>query len=86
VEGEIIKLASTQGIWTVLSVVLLFYILRNQEKRDQKQDEREAKYQDLLQRLTDQLNMVKEMRDDINDIKNHLVSGINENTKKLTEG
>lgn len=85
-EGEIIKLASTQGIWTVLSVVLLFYILRNQEKRDQKQDEREAKYQDLLQRLTDQLNMVKEMRDDINDIKNHLVSGINENTKKLTEG
>lgn len=80
-ESEIIKLASTQGIWTVLSVVLLFYIIRNQEKRDQKQDEREAKYQDLLQKLTEQLNMVKEMKEDIGDIKSYLVSGIKEKAK-----
>lgn len=80
-ESEIIKLASTQGIWTVLSVVLLFYIIRNQEKRDQKQDEREAKYQDLLQKLTEQLNMVKEIKEDICDMKNHLISGTKENGK-----
>lgn len=49
-ENEIIKLASSQGIWAVLSVFLLYYIIRSQEKRDLKQDEREAKYQDLLQK------------------------------------
>ena len=80
-ESEIIKLASTQGIWTVLSVVLLSYVIRNQEKRDQKQDEREAKYQDLLHKLTEQLNMVKEMKEDIGDIKSYLVSGVKENVK-----
>ena len=61
-ESEILQLASTQGIWTVLSVILLFYIIRNQEKRDQKQDQRESKYQDLLQKLTEQLDIVKDIK------------------------
>ena len=80
-ENELLTLASTQGIWTVLSVVLLFYIIRNQEKRDQKQDERESKYQDLLQKLTEQLNMVKEIKEDIYDIKSHILSGTKEQMK-----
>ncbi|HVI42241.1 MAG TPA: BhlA/UviB family holin-like peptide [Anaerovoracaceae bacterium] len=80
-ESEIIKLASAQGIWAVLAVVLLFYIIHNQEKRDQKQDEREAKYQDLLQNLTGQLNIVKEMKEDIGNIKSYLVSGTNKYVK-----
>lgn len=73
-ESEIIQLASTQGIWTVLSVFLLFYIIRSQEKRDQKQDERESKYQDLLQKLTEQLDIVKDMKEDIGEIKSHVIS------------
>jgi len=32
-----------------------------------------------LQKLTEQLNMVKEMKEDIGDIKSHLVSGVKEN-------
>ncbi|WP_374048775.1 BhlA/UviB family holin-like peptide [uncultured Clostridium sp.] len=30
---DFIKLASTQGIWSALSIVLIFYILKMQEKR-----------------------------------------------------
>lgn len=80
-ESEIIQLASTQGIWTVLSVVLLFYIIRNQEKRDQKQDERESKYQDLLQKLTEQLELVKDIKEDIEEIKSRIISTAKENEK-----
>ncbi|MCD3216326.1 BhlA/UviB family holin-like peptide, partial [Clostridium botulinum] len=38
-ENEILKLASSQGIWAALSVVLIFYILKAQEKRDLKQEQ-----------------------------------------------
>ena len=41
-ESQILDAALSQGIWAVLFVALLFYILRSQEKRDEKQEEREA--------------------------------------------
>lgn len=71
-ESEIIRLASSQGIWTVLSVVLLFYMIRSQEKKDQKQEEREAHYQDLLQKLIEYFNMIQNLEQDISDIKKYL--------------
>lgn len=40
-EKEILTAALSQGIWAVLSVFLLFYIIKTQEKRDIKQEERE---------------------------------------------
>ena len=36
-ENQVLEVAASQGIWTVLSVFLLFYIIRAQEKRDEKQ-------------------------------------------------
>ncbi|SHJ35914.1 BhlA holin family protein [Lutispora thermophila DSM 19022] len=39
-ENEIVKLALSQGIWAALSIVLIFYILKAQEKRDISQEER----------------------------------------------
>jgi len=47
-EEKILELASTQGIWTVLTVALIFYILKNQEKRDIRQEDREKKYQEII--------------------------------------
>lgn len=38
---DLIKVAMTQGIWTLLSCVLIVYILKAQETRDLKQEERE---------------------------------------------
>ncbi|WP_312652147.1 BhlA/UviB family holin-like peptide [Aminipila sp.] len=68
-ENEIIEAALSQGIWAVLSVVLLFYIIRTQEKRDEKQNDREQKYQELLGQLAEKLNIVQEIKTDIAEIK-----------------
>lgn len=69
-EEKIIELASSQGIWTVLTVALIFYILKNQEKRDLRQEERESKYQNIITNLTEKLNLVEEIKEDISKIKN----------------
>ena len=44
-EQEILKLAASQGLFAALFVVLLFWVLRENSKR-------EAKYQELLHELT----------------------------------
>lgn len=71
-ETEIIKVALTQGIWAALSIVLIFYILKNQEKRDTIQDVRDQKYQEIIAQLTDRLSTVKDLQGDILEMKNLL--------------
>ncbi|MBD8045815.1 BhlA/UviB family holin-like peptide [Clostridium faecium] len=73
---DFIKLASTQGIWSALSIVLIFYILKMQEKRDLKQEEREKNYQDIISKLTDKLNIVEDVKKDVEEIKNHVFQKI----------
>ncbi len=72
-DNEILKMAMSQGIWAVLSVFLLFYILKAQEKRDLKQDEREKNYQDIISKLTDKFSIVEDMQKDVEDIKSHIL-------------
>lgn len=69
---ELIKVAATQGVWTLLSCILIFYILKNQEQRDQKQEERENNYQNIIQTLTKKLDILDEISSDIDSIKNKL--------------
>lgn len=45
---KIFELATAQGIWALLTVTIIFYILKNQEKRDLRQEERESKYQEII--------------------------------------
>lgn len=68
-EKEVLTAALSQGIWAVLSIFLLFYILKAQEKRDIKQEEREKNYQDIIARLTDKFDIVDEVKKDVEDIK-----------------
>lgn len=68
-EEKIIELASSQGIWTVLTIVLIFYILKNQEKRDLRQEDREKKYQEIIANLTDKLSLVEDVKQDVEEIK-----------------
>ncbi len=68
-EEKIRELASNQGIWTVLTVALIFYILKNQEKRDLRQEEREKKYQDIISSLTDKLNLMEDVKKDVEELK-----------------
>lgn len=60
-EKTIFDLAITQGIWAVLFVSLLFYVLRENSKR-------EAKYQDVISSLSDSFECLKdnfcELKDD----------------------
>lgn len=72
-EKEILTAALSQGVWAVLSVFLLFYILRAQEKRDQKQEEREQNYQNIISKLTDKLGIVDEVKKDVEYIKEYVM-------------
>lgn len=71
-DSEILKVAATQGLWATVAVALIFYILRSQEKRDLKQDERENNYQEIIKQLTDSLSVVKELKEDVEEIKNFI--------------
>ncbi|ARC86249.1 MAG: hypothetical protein KID00_01160 [Clostridium argentinense] len=73
-EGKLIELASSHGIWALLSVALIFYILKMQEKRDLKQEERESKYQEIISSLTDKLKLIEDVKKDIEDIKSYIIT------------
>lgn len=72
-EEQLYELATTQGIWAFLSIALIFYILKAQEKRDTKQEEREKNYQNIITMLSDKLNIVEDIQNDIRDIKNNFL-------------
>lgn len=63
---ELVKMAFTQGIWTLLSIFLIFFILKTQEKRDIIQEERELRYQKIINDLISKL-------EDINEIKEYII-------------
>lgn len=70
---KIIEFAATQGIWALLSVALLFYILKTQEKRDSMQEEREKNYQLIIANLSEKFNFFESIKEDISEIKNILM-------------
>lgn len=61
-ESSILELATSQGVWAVLFVALLFYVLRTNEKR-------EERYQEVIKSLTCNLDVVQEMSHDVKAIK-----------------
>ena len=75
-ELEVLQVAATHGIWAFLSVSvsLIFYILKNQEKRDVKQEQREVKYQEIISSLTQRLNTLDDIKDDVLEIKKNIFS------------
>lgn len=69
---SLIDTALAQSIWAGLSIALIFYILKKQEDRDLKQDNRESKYQEIISDLTDKLHIVQELREDVKEIKSSM--------------
>lgn len=55
--------------WAALSVALIFYILKAQEKKDTRQEEREINYQNIISKLTYKFNIVEDVKRDVEDIK-----------------
>jgi len=62
VESEVIKLATSQGFYAVLFVVLLFYVLRENAKR-------ESQYQKTIDTLAQKLDIVEDIGKDVSEIK-----------------
>lgn len=61
--------AASNGVWAALSLALIFFILRAQERRDTKQDEREQNYQKIIEELTKKLHIIIDMQEDIEKIR-----------------
>lgn len=57
-EAELIKVVTSQGIWAVLSVFLIFYILKAQEKR-------EDNYQKVIAELTEELKIISQINEHV---------------------
>ena len=68
-EEQLIKLATEHGLWALVSIALLFYILKKQEIRDAAQAEREKNYQTLLSELSKKFDIVASIKDDVAVIK-----------------
>lgn len=64
-EGEVIKYFITQGAFAVLFMWLLI-----DTRKDSKQ--REEKYQQTIDKLADKINIVEDIKDDVEEIKNKL--------------
>lgn len=68
-DSKVIEIIGTQGAWALLSVVLIFYILKAQEKRDLIQEKREQKYQEIIESMADKLEVLTHLSEDVKDIK-----------------
>jgi len=64
-ENEFIKLFATQGAWAILFVWLLF-----DSRKDSKQ--REERYINTIDKLTDKISIVEDIKEDVEEIKNKI--------------
>jgi uncharacterized protein YktB (UPF0637 family) len=71
-ENEIFKMAVQQGIWAMLFIFILIYVLKEQKERDEKAGEREANYQSIIAKLTDRLKAMDDIGEDVKEIKNKI--------------
>ena len=71
-EATILETALSQGIWAALAVFLLISMMKENEKADQRQSEREARYQTLLMELMAKFEILDEMKKDIRYIRSRI--------------
>lgn len=71
-ETTVMNVAVSQGIWAVLAVFLLIYIVKSNEQRDTKQEEREKNYQMVIESLTEKFQILNQVQSDLKEIKDNL--------------
>ncbi|MCK5764082.1 MAG: hypothetical protein KAH05_08180 [Clostridiales bacterium] len=54
-ENSLLEIAVSQGVWALLSIFLILNSIKRQDKSDQILKERETKYQEIINRLIDEL-------------------------------
>ena len=71
-ETTVMNVAVSQGIWAVLAVFLLIYIVKSNEQRDTKQEEREKNYQTVIESITEKFQILNQVQSDLKEIKDNL--------------
>lgn len=71
-ETTVMNVAVSQGIWAVLAVFLLIYMVKSNEQRDTKQEEREKNYQTVIESLTEKFQILNQVQSDLKEIKDNL--------------
>ena len=82
-ESSVLDAALSQGIWAVLAVFLLIYIVKSNERFSARQEEREKQYQELQSALTEKFNVLSVIEKDIADVKEYIMADAKENNKKI---
>lgn len=75
--------ALSQGIWAVLAVFLLIYIVKSNERFSARQEEREKQYQELLSALTEKFNVFSVIERYITEVKEYIMADTKEINKKI---
>ena len=82
-ESSVLDAALSQGIWAVLAVFLLIYIVKSNERFSARQEEREKQYQELQSALTEKFNVLSVIEKDIADVKEYIMADAKEINKKI---
>ena len=82
-ETTVMNVAVSQGIWAVLAVFLLIYIVKSNERFSARQEEREKQNQELLSALTEKFNVLSVIEKDIADVKEYIMADAKEINKKI---
>lgn len=68
IEQEILKIAASQGLWAVLFVALLFWVLRENARR-------EERYQTIIESLSEKLGVVYDIKQTVDKIEVKVMGG-----------
>ncbi len=71
-DGEVLKIAISQGLGYTLFVWLFFYTLKKQEQRDNRSEKREENYQQIVQELTSKLSLIEDIKCDVKEVKDYI--------------
>ena len=82
-ESSVLDAALSQGIWAVLAVFLLIYIVKSNERFSARQEEREKQYQELLSALTEKFNVLSVIERDITEVIEYIMADTKEINKKI---
>ena len=64
-ETTMLDAALSQGIWAVVALFLLIYVVKSNEQRDKKQEERENNYQSVIEKLTEKYQILYTVRNEM---------------------
>ncbi|MBU3208504.1 hypothetical protein KPL28_02505 [Clostridium algidicarnis] len=71
-DGEVLKIAISQGLGYALFVYLFLYTLKKQETRDKRSEQREENYQQIVQDLTSKLSLIEDIKCDVKEVKDYI--------------